>query len=177
MTGFHFEDSVSQRLLMRWRMLSHLAIGLAVLLLALLLTGLGLVDARQQVSTQLRLVLQDRVRDYTEHVMLADLQLNLWWKKQHALAQWVAAEQLSQIPLRTLLLAQHLAFAVDGRIKKLSWDGQQIQIIIYSSAAWSVVRQGLQEMPWLSLESVRQINTDEAGIGWYQYHVVIPYGA
>jgi hypothetical protein len=176
MTGFHFEDSVSQRLLMRWRRLSYLAIGLAVLLVALLLAGLGLVDARQQLSRQLQVVLQARVYDYSERANLADQQLNLWQRKQNALARWVSAEQLSQLPFHTLLLAQQLANAVDGRVTKLTWSSEYIQLWIHSEAAWSVVDEGLQNLPPASLKSVRQINTDEADVSWYEYHVVIPYG-
>ena len=176
MTGFQFEDSVSQRLLMRWRRLSYLAIGLAVLLLALLLAGLELADVRQQFSRQLQVSLQGRMHDYSERANLAEQQLNLWQRKQNALAQWISVEQLSQQPFHTLLLAQQLASAVDGRAKKLTWSGEYIQLWIHSAAAWSVVDDGLLILPSASLESVRQINTDEAGVSWYEYHVVVPYG-
>ena len=176
MTGFKFEDKVSQRLLIRWRKLSHLAIGLSMLLLALVLVGLGLLDTRQQLSKQLQLVLQESGSDYFNNAVLVGQQLNLWQRKQTALAQWASAEQLSQMPFHALLLAQQLASAANGRVKKLAWDGQQIQIMIHSAATWPVVQKGLRVLPWVSLESVRQINSDKTDVGWYEYQVVIAYG-
>ena len=163
----------AQALLLRWRELSYLALGLLLLSLVIVCTCLFLVQARLESAKPLQAALNHGLTEYTRQVDMQRDASNLWHRKQASMQQWQLERQISQTPYQYLLLAQQLAQRTHGKLELLIWSGPQLHLTMVSIKDWQSIQQAIDGMPRASLQQVEHTDHKQQTVGGYRYRVVI----
>lgn len=163
----------AQALLLRWRELSYLALGLLLLSLALVSFYLFLEHARLESAKPLQADLSQGLAGYTRLVDMQRDTFNLWQRKQVAMRQWQRERQISQAPYQYLLLAQQLAQRTHGKLELLVWSGVQLHLTMVSNSDWQSIQQAIDDLPWVSLQQVEHTNPKQNSVGRYRYRATI----